>query len=56
VRRRAYLARSDAHDFLQLAAGIGLRPKVTACPLNRANEALQAVASDSMDGAAAIVP
>jgi propanol-preferring alcohol dehydrogenase len=56
LRSVANLTRSDARDFLQIAAEIGLRPKVTRFPLDRANEALAAVKSDSIDGAAAIIP
>jgi propanol-preferring alcohol dehydrogenase len=48
------MTRVDARDFLQIAAEIGLRPKVTAFPLDRVNEALSAVKSDSIDGAAVI--
>ena len=56
LRSVANMTRSDARDFLQLAAEIGLHPKVTTFPLDEANEALAAVKSDSIDGAAAIVP
>ena len=56
LRSVANMTRSDARDFLHIAAEIGLRPKVTTFPLDRANEALAAVKSDSIDGAAAIVP
>jgi propanol-preferring alcohol dehydrogenase len=56
LRSVANMTRSDARDFLHVAAEIGLRPKVTTFPLDRANETLAAVKSDSIDGAAAIVP
>lgn len=56
LRSVANMTRSDARDFLQIAAEIGLRPKVTTFPLDRANEALIAVKSDSIDGAAVVVP
>ena len=56
LRSVANMTRSDARDFLQIAAEIGLRPKVTIFPLHQANEALAAVKSDSIDGAAVIVP
>jgi propanol-preferring alcohol dehydrogenase len=49
------MTRADARDFLQIASEIGLRPKVTAFPLDQANEALMAVKEGSLDGAAAIV-
>jgi propanol-preferring alcohol dehydrogenase len=56
MRSVTNMTRSDARDFLQLAAEIRLRPKVTAYPLDRANEALAAVKGDSVDGAVAIIP
>jgi propanol-preferring alcohol dehydrogenase len=48
------MTRADARDFLQVAHEIGLKPKVTAFPLDQINEALIAVKEDSIDGAAAI--
>lgn len=56
LRSVANMTRSDAGDFLQIAAEIGLQPKVTVFPLDQANEALAAVKSDAIDGAAVIVP
>src|SRR5579863_7727873 len=56
IRSVANMTRQDARDFIQVAAEIGLRPKVTAFPLDQANEALAAIKSDSVDGAAVIVP
>ncbi len=56
LRSVANMTRSDARDFLQIAVEIGLRPKVTVFPLDQANEALAAVKSDAIDGAAVIVP
>ncbi len=56
IRSVANMTRSDARDFLQLAAEIGLRPKVTVFKLDQANEALAAVKRDAIDGAAVIVP
>lgn len=50
------MTRSDARDFLNLAAEIGLKPQVTLFPLDQANEALAAVKSDKINGAAVIVP
>jgi len=52
----ANMTRADARDFLDVAAKIGVKPKVTVFTLDRANEALAAVKSDSIDGSAAIVP
>src|SRR5215470_8238481 len=56
MRSVANMTRADARDFVQVAAEIGLRPKVTVFPLDHANEALQAVKSDAIDGAAVIKP
>ncbi len=56
IRSVANMTRADARDFLQLAAEIKLKPKVTSYPLEKANEALMAVKSDSIDGAAVIIP
>ena len=50
------MTRADARDFLEIAAKIGLRPRVTLFPLDRANDALAAVKNDAIDGAAVIVP
>ncbi len=55
LRSVANMTRADARDFLKVATEIGLRPRVTAFPLDQANEALIAVKEDSIDGAAAIV-
>jgi propanol-preferring alcohol dehydrogenase len=56
LRSVANMTRSDARDFLQIAAAINLRPKITVFPLDQANEALTAVKNDSIDGAAVITP
>jgi propanol-preferring alcohol dehydrogenase len=56
LRSVANMTRADARDFLALAAEIRLQPKVTIFPLGQANEALQAVKNDAIDGAAVIVP
>jgi propanol-preferring alcohol dehydrogenase len=56
IRSVANMTRSDARDFLKTADDIGLRPKATAFSLDHANEALLAIKSDSIDGAAVIVP
>jgi propanol-preferring alcohol dehydrogenase len=56
IRSVANMTRTDARDFLHLAAEINLRPKVTRFSLDQANEALAAVKSDAIDGAAVIVP
>jgi alcohol dehydrogenase, propanol-preferring len=56
IRSVANMTRTDARDFLALAAEIKLKPKVTSFSLEKANEALQAVKHDSIDGAAVIIP
>jgi alcohol dehydrogenase, propanol-preferring len=56
LRSVANMTRQDGRDFLALATRIGIRPRTTIFPLEQANEALQAVAQDAIDGAAVIVP
>jgi propanol-preferring alcohol dehydrogenase len=56
IRSVANMTRTDACDFLELAARIDLKPRVTVFPLDRANDALMAIREDSIDGAAVIVP
>jgi alcohol dehydrogenase, propanol-preferring len=56
IRSVANMTRADARDFLEIAAKIGVEPKVTTFRLERANEALVAIKSDSVDGSAVIVP
>lgn len=56
LRSVANMTRADARDFLNLAAAIPIRPRVTTFPLGQANEALLAIKNDSIDGAAVILP
>ena len=56
IRSVTNMTRSDARDFLQLAAEIKLKPQVAKFPLEKANEALQAVKNDAIDGAAVLIP
>jgi alcohol dehydrogenase, propanol-preferring len=56
IRSVANMTRDDARDFLKTAHEIGLKPSVTAYPLDQANEALLAVKNGTVDGAVAIVP
>lgn len=56
IRSVANMTRADARDFLEIAARIGLRPRVTTFPLDKANDALLAIKEDRVDGAAVIVP
>ena len=55
LRSVTNMTRADARDFLQIAAEIGMRPKVTQFRLDQANDALLAVKRDAIDGAAVIV-
>jgi propanol-preferring alcohol dehydrogenase len=56
IRSVANMTRADARDFLEVAGKIGLETHVTPFPLDRANAALAAIKSDSIDGAAVILP
>ena len=56
MRSVANMTRSDARDFLAIAAEIKLRPKVTAFKLTEANQALMALKGDRIDGAAVLIP
>jgi propanol-preferring alcohol dehydrogenase len=56
IRSVANMTRADGRDFIEIAARIGLRPRVTVFPLEQANEALLAIKQDRVDGAAVIVP
>ena len=56
LRSVTNMTRADARDFLQLAADIKLKPQVTSFPLEKANEALQSIEDDAIDGAAVILP
>jgi propanol-preferring alcohol dehydrogenase len=55
IRSVTNMTRADARDFLQLAAEIKLKAQVTVFPLDRINQALQAMKNDAIDGAAVIV-
>lgn len=54
IRSVANMTRTDARDFLELAAAIELKPAATAFSLDQVNEALRAVKDDAIDGAAVI--
>jgi len=56
LRSVANMTRADARDFLQIAGDINLHSQVTSFRLDQANEALAALKSDAIDGAAVIVP
>lgn len=52
----ANLTREDGREFLALAAGLPLKVRTTVYPLEQANEALQALRSGALQGAAVLVP
>jgi alcohol dehydrogenase, propanol-preferring len=56
IRSVANMTRADAREFMKIASEIGLSSKITVFPLEQANEALQAIKSDAIDGAAVICP
>ena len=56
IRSVANMTRTDARDFLALAAKIGLRPRMNVFSLDHANDALLAIKNDAIDGAVVIVP
>jgi propanol-preferring alcohol dehydrogenase len=56
LRSVTNMTRSDARDFLQIAAELNLRPKITVFPLSQANEALNALENEAVDGAVVITP
>jgi propanol-preferring alcohol dehydrogenase len=56
IRSVANSTRQDAHDFLQLAREINLRPRVVSFALEDANTALEAVRHETADGSVVIVP
>ena len=56
IRSVANMTRADARDFLNLAAKIQMKPTVTTFTLEQSNEALAAIKSDAITGAAVIIP
>jgi propanol-preferring alcohol dehydrogenase len=56
VRSVANLTRADGHEFLPLAARIGIRTQIEEYPLERANEALARLKLGNVRGAAVLVP
>jgi propanol-preferring alcohol dehydrogenase len=56
IRSVANMTRQDARDFLEIAARIAIRPRVTVFPLSAANDALQAVKHETADGSVVIAP
>jgi len=55
LRSVANMTRQDARDFVSLATEIGIRPRTRLFPLAQANDALEAVRDDAINGAAVIV-
>lgn len=56
IRSVTNMTRGDARDFMQLAAEVGLRPRIAAFSLEEGPQALSAVREDRVDGAAVIFP
>lgn len=56
IRSVTNMTRQDAQDFVALAAEIPIESRVTTFALQKANEALQAVKADTIDGAAVLIP
>jgi alcohol dehydrogenase, propanol-preferring len=50
----ANLTREDGRDFMRIASEIDLRPAVERYPLDRASEALHALAHGKVQGAAVL--
>jgi propanol-preferring alcohol dehydrogenase len=56
VRSVANFTRKDAHECLQLAADIPIRPEVEVQPLDQANQVLQRMKNSAIRGSAALQP
>jgi propanol-preferring alcohol dehydrogenase len=56
IRSVTNITRRDARDFLEVASRIGLQPRAVSFPLDQTNEALLAIQSDAIDGAAVVTP
>jgi len=54
IRSVANLTRDDGREFLPLAARLGVKPEVTVFPLERANEAVQALREGRFTGSAVL--
>lgn len=52
----ANLTRADGREFLSIARQAGIATKTTTYPLNQANEALSALRSGKLQGAAVLIP
>lgn len=56
IRSVTNMTRQDAHDFLEIAHDLRIRPQVRVFSLEDANEALLAVKEETEQGSAVIVP
>jgi propanol-preferring alcohol dehydrogenase len=56
IRSVANMTRQDARDFMSIAQDLHISPQVGVFPLDRANDALQAVKQETGHGSAVIVP
>ena len=56
LRSVANLTRQDAVDFLQLASRVPIQTRVEEFPLDQANEALEALRTGRLTGAAVLIP
>ena len=56
IRSVTNMTRSDAREFLKIAAEISLSPRVQTFPLEQANKALLALKSDEVSSSAVIIP
>lgn len=52
----ANLTRADGHEFMDIAARVPVKTVTTAFPLAQANQALEALRSGALEGAAVLVP
>ena len=56
IRSVANLTRADGHEFMEIAAQAGVKTRTTVFPLAEATEALGALRSGKIEGAAVLVP
>jgi propanol-preferring alcohol dehydrogenase len=56
IRTVANLTRADGHEFMEIAAKAPVKTRTTVFPLAQANEALEALRSGKLEGAAVLVP
>lgn len=56
IRSVANLTRQDGIEFLQVAATIGIKPRIVTFPLAQANEAMGRLRSGALSGAAVLIP